>query len=128
MALSSRGGAMSANTRWSLRNIYLYLVCLITLIMVIVAVVGAVRNVAELAYPDPGYYEEPIPLEEDGSAVDPDAAERNRQTRQESERRYAILGLVGNVAMLLVAGPIYVYHWRKIETEPAASEERARDA
>lgn len=104
-----------AKDRWSLRNIYLYLVCLITLIMVIVAVVGLVRSTVELVYPDPGYFAEPAKDGDDGRTQEQIDAERKYQ--EESSRRYAILNLVGNGAMLLVAGPLYVYHWRKIEVE-----------
>lgn len=107
-------GSTMATDRWSLRNIYLYLVCLITLIMVIVAVVGIVRGTVELLYPDPGYYAAPVKGE---SGMTEEDIEREREYQEDSSRRYAILNLVGNVAMLLVAGPLYVYHWRKIEGE-----------
>lgn len=107
--------------RWSLRNIYLYLVCLITLIMVIVAVVGLVRNSVELFYPDPGFYPEPAKIE--GEGLTEEQLEAQREQQEASSRRYAILNLVGNVAMLLVAGPLYVYHWRKIEYEHVPSKE-----
>ena len=106
-----------AKDRWSLRNIYLYLVCLITLIMVIVAAVGLVRSTVELIYPDPGYYYS-APIVKGGtderSQEDIDA---ERKSQEDQSRRQAILNLVGNAAMLLVAGPLYVYHWRKIEVE-----------
>ncbi|MRS12821.1 MAG: hypothetical protein EG823_07090 [Actinobacteria bacterium] len=106
-----------ASSRWSLRNIYLYLVCLITLIMVIVSVVGLVRSTVELVYPDPGYYYD-VPKTEGGTSdrtAEDIAAERESQ--EASSRRYAILELVGNAAMLFVAGPLYLYHWKKIEVE-----------
>jgi hypothetical protein len=32
-----------------------------------------------------------------------------------------VLSLVGNGAMLLLAGPLYLYHWRKIEHEVVPS-------
>ncbi|GAB4273906.1 MAG: hypothetical protein Kow0056_01510 [Coriobacteriia bacterium] len=107
---------------WSLRNMYLYVVCLVTLIMVIVATVGVVRGVAELLYPDPtAYYSEPMPPAEAGAdAPDPEELARLEESERESQRRWSILDLVGNAAMLLVAGPIYLYHWRKIESEPSA--------
>ncbi|MDO8848980.1 MAG: hypothetical protein Q7W51_11405 [Coriobacteriia bacterium] len=106
-----------AKDRWSLRNIYLYLVCLITLIMVIVSVVGVVRSAVELAYPDPGYYYD-VPKEEGGSSErTAEDIEAERESQEAQSRRYAIIELVGNAAMLLVAGPLYVYHWRKIEVE-----------
>ncbi|MBN1192197.1 MAG: hypothetical protein JXA36_00680 [Coriobacteriia bacterium] len=106
-----------AKDRWSLRNIYMYLVCLITLIMVIVAAVGLVRSSVELAYPDPGYYMDK-PLDDDGEPVySEEEWERQMEAQEASSRRYAVLSLVGNAAMVLIAGPLYVYHWRKIEVE-----------
>ncbi len=106
---------MAATSRWSLRNIYLYLVCLITLIMVIVAAVGFVRNVVEMVYPDPGYYDRPM-MDGESKVSDEDIAEQ-RELWEKQDRRNTILGLVGNTAMLLIAGPLYLYHWRKIEVE-----------
>ena len=85
--------------------------------LLIVSVVGVVRSAVELAYPDPGYYYD-VPKEEGCSSertVEDIEAERESQEAQ--SRRYAIIDLVGNAAMLLVAGPLYVYHWRKIEVE-----------
>lgn len=109
-----------ASSRWSLRNIYLYLVCLITLIMVIVAAVGLVRSTVELIYPDPGYYSGPIDKTSGRTQADIDA---ERKSQEEQSKRQAILNLVGNGTMLLVAGPLYIYHWRKIEVEHAEKPE-----
>jgi len=106
-----------ASSRWSLRNIYLYLVCLITLIMVIVAAVGTVRSAVELVYPDPGYYYD-VPKQAGGTSERTQAdIEAEQKSQQEQSRRQAILSLVGNAAMLFIAGPLYVYHWKKIEIE-----------
>lgn len=108
-----------AKDRWSLRNIYLYLVCLITLIMVIVAVVGAVRATVELVYPDPGYYD--VPIEKGGnSGMTQEQIDKQREIQLDQSRRQAVLNLVGSLAMVIVAGPLYVYHWRKIEIERPA--------
>ena len=103
--------------RWSLRNIYLYLVCLITLIMIIFSIVNVVRSTVELIYPDPGYGYT-VPIEKGGTSGQSQAEidAQNTSQRKQSERQ-AVLGLVGGIAMLVVAGPLYVYHWRKIETE-----------
>lgn len=106
-----------AKDRWSLRNIYLYLVCLITLIMVIVAAVGLVRSTVEIAWPDPGFIGSQ-PVDEKGKpTISEEEWNRQQEAQQNSQRRYATLSLVGNAAMLLIAGPLYVYHWRKIEVE-----------
>lgn len=112
-----------AKDRWSLRNIYLYLVCLITLIMVIVSVVGIVRDTVRLAYPEIGYYYE-TPVDKGGtSGLTQQEIDAQRKLDAERARQQAVYSLVGNVAMLLVAGPLYVYHWRKIEVERPATAE-----
>ena len=106
-----------SNSRWSLRNIYLYLVCLITLIMVIVGTVGVIRGGVELLYPDPGFYSEK-PIDAKGEPTITEEEWQRQQDLQEAQNlRYAVLNLVGNLALVVIAGPLYVYHWRKIENE-----------
>lgn len=105
-----------SNGKWSLRNIYLYLVCLITLIMVIVGTVGVIRSGVEMLYPDPGYYSEK-PLDVKGNPVSDAEWQRQLDLQKAQTTRQAVLNLVGNVALVVIAGPLYVYHWRKIETE-----------
>ena len=107
-----------ADSRWSLRNIYLYIVCLITLIMVIVGAAGTVRTIVEFIYPDPGgamFF----PSKVEPSKRDAEIAEFEEQ--QELQRaqstRQSALNLAGNIALVVIAGPLYVYHWRKIESE-----------
>lgn len=113
-----------ADSRWSLRNIYLYIVCLITLIMVIVGAAGTVRTIVEFIYPDPGgamFF----PSKAEPSKRDAEIAEFEEQ--QELQRaqstRQSALNLAGNIALVVIAGPLYVYHWRKIEGELDADEE-----
>jgi hypothetical protein len=112
--------ADTANT-WSLRNIYLYLVCLITLIMVIFSTVNVVRSVVELVYPEPRLATVPAipPTAERPPTPETDTQRTEQQAayQQKWARRNAILNLVGNAAMLLLAGPLYLYHWRKIERD-----------
>ncbi|MCE5191778.1 MAG: DUF5671 domain-containing protein [Actinomycetia bacterium] len=109
-----------ATDRWSLRNIYLYLVCLITLMMVIFSVVNIVRSTVELIYPDPGYMYE-VPAEKGGtSGLSQAQIDQQNMAQAQQSKRQAVLGLVGGAAMLVVAGPLYIYHWRKIETERPA--------
>lgn len=106
-----------ASSRWSLRNIYLYIVCLITLIMVIIGTVGVVRSGVELLYPEPTMIE-PLPKDESGRpAMTEEEWQRQQEIGKQQSRRWGIINLVGNAALVLIAGPIYVYHWRKIEEE-----------
>jgi hypothetical protein len=115
---------MSAASTWSLRNIYLYLVCLITLVMVIFSTVNVVRSAVELIYPEPQLAVVPAipPTEERPTVPDPDAqrAEQQAAFQRGWAVRNAVLNLVRNAAMLLLAGPLYLYHWHKIERESKA--------
>lgn len=109
---------MTVQDRTTLRSVYLYLVCLITLVMVIFAAVSLVRNAVQLAYPDRGSFAyEPVygPEGKEGLS-EPDRAARE-EAYQDSERRRAVLGLVGAGTMLAIAGPGYLYHWRRVQAE-----------
>jgi hypothetical protein len=95
-------------------------VCLITLIMVIVGAVGLIRSVVGIAYPEPFLGgRAPVIEGENTPAYDQEQWEREQEAGRQSQLRYAILELVGNAAMVLIAGPLYLYHWRKIEGEHA---------
>ncbi|MFP3897524.1 MAG: hypothetical protein ACLFV5_11905 [Anaerolineales bacterium] len=102
---------------WTLRNIYLYLVCLITLMMVIFATTNTVRTAVELIYPNPQseiiYQYETPPGE--AREMDEERLAEQREARRRADRRRSILELIGNGTLLLIAAPLYVYHWQKIE-------------
>lgn len=102
--------------RLSLRSLYLYLVCLFTLIVVLFATVSLVRATVELLYPDPGYYvSEPLGTD---PAFRTEAGRRHQaDAARDSQRRQSVLGLVGSGTTLLIAGPIYAYHWRRVQRE-----------
>lgn len=103
---------MAFHERLSLRNLYLYLVCLVMLVISIFAAVSLVRGAVALAYPDPGYY---FPAKEPG--ISEEEQRRAEQMTRDSQRRQGVLDLVGSGTLLLVAGPLYVYHWRRVQTE-----------
>ena len=110
---------MSVSSTWSLRNLYLYLVCLITLVIVIFASVNLVRAVIELAYPDPGYYIT-VPVSPDGKpSADRSELELQQKNQLQQTTRYSVLSLVSSGTLLLVAGPLWIFHWRKIERKPS---------
>lgn len=115
---------MNRADSWSLRHAYLYLVCIVTLIMAIIATVSLVRSAVELAYPQPTAVVEPLKIGPDVADAGAAAIAREQQVYQEEwSKRSAVLTLVGNVTMLLLAGPLYLYHWRKIGRERAAAQQ-----
>jgi len=105
---------VAVTDRLNLRNAYLYLVCLITLVVSLFAAVQLVRSAVGIVYPDPGYYGY---YPEPGVAVDEADVDRQQELAEDSQRRQEVLELVGSATTLLIAGPLYVYHWRRVQSE-----------
>lgn len=112
---------MALQERLTLRNVYLYLVCLITLVIAVFAAVSLVRSTVALLYPDPGYYGYFGPeVPGEGPGLSEQERQRQEQLARDSERRNTVLELVSSGTTLLIAGPLYVYHWRRVQSELAS--------
>ncbi|MHB1127834.1 MAG: hypothetical protein ACYC2T_12940 [Bacillota bacterium] len=109
---------------WNIRNIYLYLVAFVTLIMVIVGSARLIDGIVGIVYLPP---ESPAPIESkvpDGSNLT-DAEWEARQLKEQQaniqrERYYGLRRTLESGALILVALPFYLYHWRKIQKEAEA--------
>ena len=113
-----KGIPVAVSDRLSLRSVYLYVVCLITLIVSLFAAAQLVRSVAELLYPDPGYYyAEPAFVDGKDEGLSEKERQRQQELAQDQSRRQAVLGIVGSSTTLLFAGPLYLYHWRRVQQE-----------
>jgi len=112
---------MALSDRVTVRSLYLYLVCLVTLVVSLFAAVQLVRSTVGLLYPDPtgfGYYGyAPVEQPADGAAIDEQERERQEELARDSARRQSVLEVVGSATTLLIAGPLYVYHWRRVQSE-----------
>jgi len=88
------------------KSLYLYAVCLISLLVCLVAVAGALRSGVSLIYPDPGY-------------IDPNlskSASALAKAAQITQNRHnSIKGIFDGVTTLIVAAPLYWYHWRMVK-------------
>jgi hypothetical protein len=109
------------------RNLYLYLVCLIMLLVGVFAAVQLVRSTLGIAFPDTtsfGWYAEPGM--DMGTGMDEEQyLQEEAEAAEDSQRRYEILEAVTAGTTLLLAGGIYALHWRRAQSErsiPAASE------
>jgi hypothetical protein len=116
---------------WDVRQTYYYLVCFATLIMMIIGVVRAVENSLDLAFPEEPYRPTPMDMYERYPRPSADASEPPPYTREELEemaadeadrmrrqaRRRALRNLIGSIALISVAAPVYVYHWRHVRRE-----------
>ena len=108
----------------TIRNVYLYAVCFATLIMMIISFSQVANGLFELAYPQPVSITSPSPVYKGlASPVTSEADQQKlaEQARAEQEnqlqmnRYFKVRQVVEGIILILIALPIYIYHWRKVE-------------
>ncbi len=114
---------MSRFKGWNIRTTYLYLVCFVTLIMVMLGTVQIIEATIDFVYPAPVWSAGPLEikarLEGEQRSADPELVkeqirlERERAELQQRHDRARRLGR--SLALLVVALPVYLYHWRAIQ-------------
>ncbi|CAN2187546.1 hypothetical protein MCEMRE130_00443 [Candidatus Nanopelagicaceae bacterium] len=88
------------------RSLYLYAVCLVTLLVVLFSTVSLVNAFVNFAFPDPAY-------------VDPYATKANMpdpallQQQEDNSQRQALKNVVTTFTTIAIATPVYLYHWRQ---------------
>lgn len=82
----------------TVRNLYLYTVCLVTLLISIFSLHRLVTNLVSLIF-----YDTPRWADYSSSCVE--------------YRQQLVLSIVGAAVSLLVAVPLFVYHWRKAQED-----------
>ena len=87
------------------RSLYLYAVCLITLMVCLFSLVSLIRSGVNVAYPDPAY------VDPYAAAPKVDSTTIAEQVKDQNQRQ-AVKSMIDAVTTLIIAGPLYVYHWR----------------
>ena len=87
------------------RSLYLYAVCLITLMVCLVSVVSMIRSGINAIYPDPAY------VDPYATAPKVNSAAIAAQVKDQNQRQ-AIKSMIDAVTTIIIAGPLYLYHWR----------------
>jgi hypothetical protein len=87
------------------RSLYLYAVCLITLMVCLFSLVSLIRSGVNVAYPDPAY------VDPYNTAPKVNSAEIAAQVEDQNQRQ-AVKSAIDALTTLIIAGPLYVYHWR----------------
>lgn len=116
---------MPERTPWTVRSLYLYLVCFATLMMIVTGLVRLAVGLADWIYPEPLDYpgavemrlryeaarpQEPPPTPEELERLKAE----ERRWAEESARRRRVRNLVSSLALVLVPLPVYLYHWHRI--------------
>jgi glucan phosphoethanolaminetransferase (alkaline phosphatase superfamily) len=105
-------------TMSKLRNIYLYLVSFVALMMIIIGLIFTVQNITDVLFPT-NYYYDTLPIDKNGSMTEAEKKiyEENRKTNEQNQKTQSKKDVAKSVAVVLIALPTFAYHWRKIEKE-----------
>ena len=97
------------------RTMYLYIVSLITLGMIVGGIVSTVNNITSYFYPDSYVFFE----QESSNQYDIYDYEdtKNNEIKRENYKNEKIKNSVVSVAIIIVGGIMYKYHWKIIERE-----------
>jgi len=88
------------------RSLYLYAVCLITLLVILFSTVSLINAIMNSIFPDPVYIDVYAKPENAPSQALLDQQERNNQIQ-------AIKSIFTSFTTIAVATPLYIYHWRQ---------------
>jgi hypothetical protein len=113
------------NRDWSIRNIYFYLICLVTLFLVVGGFIAAAQNAAEILLPGKPnvplmhlYYPEYRDGKADFNPPPPAELEARRQQQEIREGHYHSYiwrRLLNSIALMIIPIPFYLYHWRQVK-------------
>ena len=93
------------NDRVDWRSLYLYAVCLITLLVVLFSTVALINSIMNAVFPDPAYIDVYTKPENAPSAELLAQQEKSNQIR-------AIKSIFTSFSTVAIALPLYLYHWR----------------
>ena len=88
------------------RSLYLYAVCLITLLVVLFSTVALINAIMNAVFPDPAYIDVYAKPENVPSAALLAQQEENNQIQ-------AIKNIFSSFTTIAIAAPLYLYHWRQ---------------
>jgi hypothetical protein len=88
------------------RSLYLYAVCLITLLVVLFSTVALINAIMNAVFPDPAYVDLYAKPE---NAPSPAALAQ----QEENNQIQAIKNIFSSFTTIAIAAPLYVYHWRQ---------------
>ena len=103
------------------REIYFYIVCVIAIIIFIIGIVGLAGAIANYIKPNtymtrasimPGYKEQYKDMgEQELEAL----VEEEIQSSINNERNFALKSIINNSIMIIIAIPLFVFHWKKAQ-------------
>jgi len=112
---------------WSIKNLYLYLVCLVTLFLFVGGTISSINSAMQLALPDrpnvplihvyyPDYRGEPAqPVFEPPPLAELESKRIEQEQRDYYFQGYTKRSLLNSIALMIISAPFYLYHWKKVK-------------
>lgn len=103
----------------SVREIYFYILCLIAIVIFIIGIVGLSEGIINYIKPNTYIYREKMPYQQQYPNLSDE--ETDKLMRQEianslvNERSFALKGILRNTIMIIIAIPLFAFHWRKAQ-------------
>jgi hypothetical protein len=107
------GASVVGQDRVPPRTVYLYVVCLVMLVIGVLAAVVLVRSTLEIAYPDPT-------PSFSWTAYTPTeflSGDQQLELQTDVQRRSAIRDAATAGTALLLAGGVFAFHWRRVRSD-----------
>ena len=98
---------VNRHDRFDWYSLYIYAICLVTILICLFSLVSFVRSIVDAVWPDPGYFD-PYNIPKDSKLT----SDQVKQNLSDQNQRLALKSLVNSLTTLVIAGPIYFYHWK----------------
>ncbi len=101
-----------------LRNVYLYFVSFVSLMLILIGLIFTIQNLADLLFPT-NYYYDTLPIDKNRQMTEEEkkAYEESQRKSEQNQRTERSKNVAKSTAVVIVALPSFIYHWRKIEKE-----------
>lgn len=110
-------------SKFSIRNIYFYLVCFLSIIIFVIGAVQTVGNFLDIVYPDPDspYKLDRFDKQVQAGNLTSEEAEKKAQEILQLEREWNkvrdIKDLAQSITMLVIAIPLFLFHWQRVANQ-----------
>lgn len=105
----------------NIRTLYLYVVSFLALMAIIFGTVNLVEKITNYLYPVNYNYEyKAYPIYDENGDVKPTTTAEdilNRANEEKNAQNRTLREIFTSIAVLLVAGPLYNYHWAMAQKE-----------
>lgn len=103
----------------SVREIYFYIVCIISIIIFIIGLVGLSDGIINYLKPNTYLYQEKFSYETQYPNLSEEEInnlmEKEIANSVANERTFALKSMLRNTIMIIIAIPLFAFHWKKAQ-------------